>query len=458
MTAVSDPRPRRSPRRGHHVRRRGGRGPSGERRRPGRRRRARPDGRPCRPAPFPTPFPPIPLPILRKRLVYGRYRSGGSGFQLELRVDVGGTRPMNRVSGDFFYVCRWQHSRTSVRSASTPRRSPRPPPRCGSRDRDLHLGRRRAARARDDPAGDDLRGRRRRRRSSSSLRRARRAPRTRARSRRPTSAACCGSRTASPARCPFVSYDTDPARRRRPGSHSGVLDVSGAYRLAGIEVLPSGTPNVIPVAAAGADAKWTDAELHAAMVANFSLWANVPQWKVWLLVATEHVGGYRGIMFDYTDTHQRQGCAVFYNAIAGSAPARPARAAAHLRARARARVQPAALVAEEPRGPAAAARPQQRARRPVVDELHLELPAVVRARRRRRRTGRRSRSSSPTTRWSTCATASTATSSWARTRSARAPRRSIRTCSRRPSRTAPGSPWRSAPRGVRATASRSSWS
>ena len=37
-------------------------------------------------------------------------------------------------------------------------------------------------------------------------------------------------------------------------------------------------------------------------------------------MATQHVGAYRGIMFDYTDTHQRQGCAVFYNAIAGSAP------------------------------------------------------------------------------------------------------------------------------------------
>jgi hypothetical protein len=33
------------------------------------------------------------------------------------------------------------------------------------------------------------------------------------------------------------------------------------------------------------------------------------------------VGGYRGIMFDYTDAHQRQGAAVFYNQIAGGAPA-----------------------------------------------------------------------------------------------------------------------------------------
>ena len=71
----------------------------------------------------------------------------------------------------------------------------------------------------------------------------------------------------------------------------------------------------------------------------------------------------------------------------GLGSVRPARAAAHLRARDRARVQPAALVAEEPRGPAAAARRQQRVRRPVVDELHLELPAVVRARGRRRLLG-----------------------------------------------------------------------
>lgn len=263
------------------------------------------------------PISPFPVPILRKRLVHGRYRSRGTGYQLELRVDVGGTRPMNRFSADFFNVgggtqtyygsfrvdapaitttatevrleglgtFTWAAGAPFVR-VTIPRVTIFQPP----------------------------------------------APATVQFITPPsTMGATYTCAFASPyfrsvlweqdcvaGAVPFVSYDTNQLAKPA-GSFSGLLDVSGAYRLAGIEVLPSGTPNVIPVAAAGADAKWTDAELHAAMVANFSLWANVPQWKVWLLVATEHVGAYRGIMFDYTDTHQRQGCAVFYKAIQGAA-------------------------------------------------------------------------------------------------------------------------------------------
>ena len=48
--------------------------------------------------------------------------------------------------------------------------------------------------------------------------------------------------------------------------------------------------------------------MHNAMVTHFSLFANKPQWRVWMLVATSHVDGYRGIMFDYGDSFQRQGC------------------------------------------------------------------------------------------------------------------------------------------------------
>ena len=270
------------------------------------------------PPPFPTPFPPIPLPFLRKRLVYGRYRSAGGGYELELRVDVGGSRPMNRFSADFFYVSGATQSyfgsfRVDAPTITTTATEIKleglgtfswsagaPFVRVTIPQKTIF-----------EPA----------------------APATVQFITPPsTLGATYSCAFASPyfrsvlweqdcvaGAVPFVSYDTNQLAKPA-GSHSGALDVSGAYRLAGIEVLPSGTPNVIPVAAAGADAKWTDAELHAAMVGNFSLWANVPQWKVWLLVATEHVGAYRGIMFDYTDTHQRQGCAVFSNAIAGSAP------------------------------------------------------------------------------------------------------------------------------------------
>ena len=53
--------------------------------------------------PIPKPGPIFP-PKFPFRNVSGRYRSGGFGFQLELRVDVDGVRPLRRVSGDFFQV------------------------------------------------------------------------------------------------------------------------------------------------------------------------------------------------------------------------------------------------------------------------------------------------------------------------------------------------------------------
>lgn len=102
-----------------------------------------------------------------------------------------------------------------------------------------------------------------------------------------------------------------------------MITVSRAYADAGIQLLSSGIPNILPISEAGAGATptWSDSELHNAMAKHFSLFADVPQWQVWLLVATAHDGGYRGIMFDYADAFQRQGCAVFYDAIKGSDPA-----------------------------------------------------------------------------------------------------------------------------------------
>ncbi|HET6971901.1 MAG TPA: hypothetical protein VFH92_12290, partial [Phenylobacterium sp.] len=46
---------------------------------------------------------PIPLP-LRTRNVTGRYRGQVGSFQLEVRVDLDGAHPLNKVSGDFYSV------------------------------------------------------------------------------------------------------------------------------------------------------------------------------------------------------------------------------------------------------------------------------------------------------------------------------------------------------------------
>nr|BFE87905.1 hypothetical protein GCM10020093_105060 [Planobispora longispora] len=98
-----------------------------------------------------------------------------------------------------------------------------------------------------------------------------------------------------------------------------MLTVVKSYAEAGIELQMSGISDII-TDAPGTDLRWDDAELHNAMVQHFSGHANAPQWKVWMLVASAHTGGYRGIMFDYNDASQRQGAAVFYDAIKGDTP------------------------------------------------------------------------------------------------------------------------------------------
>lgn len=116
---------------------------------------------------------------------------------------------------------------------------------------------------------------------------------------------------------PFVSYDTGSLPSGGPARS---LSVVAAYAEAGVEVQLAGVPNVVSVSAAGPDGKWSNAELHASMLEQFSLWREEPQWKVWLLVATDHESqNLRGIMFDQQGL-QRQGCAVFYDRIGGDDP------------------------------------------------------------------------------------------------------------------------------------------
>ena len=274
-------------------------------------------------APLQPAGPPVgsipPTATPPKRLVSGRYRSLGVPFELELRVDVDGSRPTLRVSGDLFSVSgatvsyfgsfvafpitlnvtsttvtiegvgQFTYATAAARVRVTiPRTTILQPPAAAT----IQFLR---------PAGT------------------------------PAATYACPwvsgffrtlqwEQDSVAGAVPFVSYDTG-SLPQPPTSPTRVLTVPAAYAEAGIETQVAGTANVIPTSAAGADAAWDDAELHSAMVSHFSLFANQPQWQVWLLVATRHVGGYRGIMFDYSDASQRQGCAVFYDAIQGTDPA-----------------------------------------------------------------------------------------------------------------------------------------
>lgn len=119
---------------------------------------------------------------------------------------------------------------------------------------------------------------------------------------------------------PFASYDTGLLPSGGPGRK---LVIAEAYGEAGIEMRTIGAANVIPTAEAGADVKWDNSELHAAMEKHFSLWQDAAQWKVWLFHANKHVigPGLLGIMFDQQG-RQRQGAATFYQSQAGDTPDR----------------------------------------------------------------------------------------------------------------------------------------
>lgn len=261
---------------------------------------------------------PLPIrPILRLRHgARGRYRGLTAGWEAELRVDVHGHRPMRRLSGDFFsrsgrttkYFGSWRVDALTVTQSSTQvvcegtatftwsaanRRVrvtvPRTPILSTPGTATLQFLTPSGAVAATYSCPHE-----------SFLFRAIQLEQD----------SVAGT-------VPFVSYDTGSLPAPDPDR---VLTVPKAYEEAGIELQLAGTPNVIPISAAGTGASpsWSDAEMHNAMVNHFSLFANVPQWRLWLLVATRHDGGYRGIMFDYSGAHQRQGAAVFYDAIGGS--------------------------------------------------------------------------------------------------------------------------------------------
>ncbi|MFI1015783.1 hypothetical protein [Streptomyces sp. NPDC020965] len=112
----------------------------------------------------------------------------------------------------------------------------------------------------------------------------------------------------------FQSYNTAVGNVPR-GYRNRVLTIASAYAEAGVELKNAGRVNVV-ADTTGADLKWSEAELHAAMETNFSLHQDTEQWKIWTFVATYHSlhDSVAGVMFDQIG-RQRQGMAVFHNAL-----------------------------------------------------------------------------------------------------------------------------------------------
>ncbi len=118
-------------------------------------------------------------------------------------------------------------------------------------------------------------------------------------------------------------FRTVSVRERPADLPDMVLDISGAYRRAGLDLRLLADTEVF-ASGAGEDAKWDEDELHHAMQYHFSQWKNEPQWKLYLLIAT-HFRLYphslvTGIMYDNQyrdaeDPYPRQGAAVFYSTM-----------------------------------------------------------------------------------------------------------------------------------------------
>jgi hypothetical protein len=265
---------------------------------------------------FPVPLPIEPFPTLprRTRAASGRYRSPAAGFQMELRVDVDGRRPLMKVSGDYYsisggtttYFGSWTCDAvtvtrangvlTAVGTARTTWPTTYTVAQVTVPQTTIFQPAAAATVQWSTPSGAIG-----------------------------ASYACAHESTSlrvveleqdvEAGVTAFASYDTGSLPS---GGPARILTVATAYGEAGIQVLDTGGTNTIATAAGHI---WNNASLHGAMMTHFSRFAEQPQFKVWLLHAMRHeLGtGLRGIMFDQQGL-QRQGAASFYQVIQAGTP------------------------------------------------------------------------------------------------------------------------------------------
>lgn len=264
------------------------------------------------PAVIPTPIIPFP-----KNRVYGRYRALLGAFELELRIDTDGPGPLQKVSGDYYQVVGQTKSyfgsfivdslsktiangvitltgianttwATSFKKLKVSiKQSPIFQPLAPALLQWFHA-------TTNAPGALYV---------CNHIHRAFRTVRL--------EQDCTAGVT------PFVSYNTGALPS---GGPTRVLSVTDAYKEAGVDMVSAGVSSVVPMVNITPPAdRWSNAELHRAMIQHFSLYRPVPQWDVWLLHAYEHEygPGLYGIMFDQEGLH-RQGCAVFYRGIGGT--------------------------------------------------------------------------------------------------------------------------------------------
>lgn len=100
------------------------------------------------------------------------------------------------------------------------------------------------------------------------------------------------------------------------------LSIEKVYQRAGFNTKKTGHDNIVPLAGAGANATWSDSEMHDAMQTYWSKFANKAQWSMWVFFAALHDTGHNlgGIMFDDIGPNHRQGTAMFNNSFIADPP------------------------------------------------------------------------------------------------------------------------------------------
>lgn len=120
-----------------------------------------------------------------------------------------------------------------------------------------------------------------------------------------------------------TSFDTGSHPNRPATLPAEIISLDTTFRRSGFNVSMSPNSSTIPLADAGANGTWSDAEMHNAMVTYWSRFANKPQWAMWVLFAARHDMGRSlgGIMFDDIGPNHRQGTAIFTDSFIVDAPA-----------------------------------------------------------------------------------------------------------------------------------------
>jgi len=268
-------------------------------------------------APQPIPIP-IPIPIPLRRPVSGRYRGSFSSFQIELRVDIDRVRPMRKLSGDFFsvsgsttsYVGSFVVDNPSINVTSNTvvcRGTGNFTFTAGAPVVQVVIQRRTLLQPQGPATVQFFTV-----------------------NNQPGAQYHCAfesiyfrtvrietDRVSDVTTPVFTHYNTGALPSGGPARN---LTVLSAYAEAGIQMIPTAGSNTIPLGLS-VNGIWSNAEMHEAMVRNMSIFRNVPQWAVWLLVAQRHDygSGLLGIMFDQIGP-QRQGCAVFHEGLGGTTP------------------------------------------------------------------------------------------------------------------------------------------